>query len=151
MVGTERFACVGVVCWQGEGTGAASVEISYLWVDLKDIALCREKRRESCEPLLEESAWRWHKEPKVCVDLLWQHKFGTEIIGGPKLLGSSSDKDSMLTACSLGSVRKYIQKTCIHLFCPNCKILVTKSSLFITKLKNNTLNKYDTCYTKSIA
>lgn len=32
------------------GAGAASVVFSYLLVDLKDRALCRERRRESCEP-----------------------------------------------------------------------------------------------------
>lgn len=38
--------------WTGEvGTGPASVVFSYLRVDLKDIALCGERRRESCEPL----------------------------------------------------------------------------------------------------
>lgn len=36
-----------------KGIGAASVVFSYLWVDLKDRALCGEKRRESCEPQLD--------------------------------------------------------------------------------------------------
>lgn len=45
-----RFGCYK---WGRKGAGAASVVLSYLWVDLKDRALCREKRRESCEPRLD--------------------------------------------------------------------------------------------------
>lgn len=54
-VGTERSACFVFGCyrWGRKGTGAASVVLSYLRVDLKDRALCREKRRESCEPRLD--------------------------------------------------------------------------------------------------
>lgn len=45
-----RFGCYR---WGRKGAGAASVVLSYLRVDLKDRALCREKRRESCEPRLD--------------------------------------------------------------------------------------------------
>lgn len=43
----------GAVGSGGWGGGAASVGLSYLRVDLKDRALCGEKRRESCELTLD--------------------------------------------------------------------------------------------------
>lgn len=51
-MGTESFFFVSF--WMGGvggGACAASVVFSYLRVDLKDRALCGEKRRESCELL----------------------------------------------------------------------------------------------------
>lgn len=59
-VGTERSASlIWFVQTRAGGAGeagAASVVLSYLRVDLKDIALCREKRRESCELRLDGQA-----------------------------------------------------------------------------------------------
>lgn len=50
---TESFGCFFFFCFaldNGERSAASGV-FSYLRVDLKDRVLCREKRRESCEPL----------------------------------------------------------------------------------------------------
>lgn len=50
---TESFGCFFLFCFaldNGERSAASGV-FSYLRVDLKDRVLCREKRRENCEPL----------------------------------------------------------------------------------------------------